>query len=229
MKGKRSLLSGKNVLSGRKALLGRNVLSIGNDRGGCINRVIGVVGTSSGCGSTYMSLLVANSLKRLGTRRVICVDMSGNDDFAKICKGRELNGDLDEDMNTIFKYKDVTYSCVKDSDKLIDLFNEDYEHIVIDFGNRLGNHIKEFLRCDIKLVVGLVSPWKIKSFEQYLRNNEETVKKGKWRYIFNLASDMKVRKLRTKYGIKAINVEYEETFFDVKQRNFERIVALLKG
>lgn len=190
-----------------------------------INRVIGVVGTSNGCGSTYVSLLVANSLKKIGARKVICVDMSGGDDYLKIGYGNESEASKGKD----FRFKDVTYSLGKDSDKLIDLFNEDYEHIVIDFGNRWGNHMKDFMRCDTKLVVGLASPWKIEAFERYLRGNEEVMKKGKWRYVFNLTSDVKARKLRAKYGIKAINIEYEEDFYDVKQNNFERIIALLVG
>lgn len=190
-----------------------------------ISRIIGVVGTCNGCGSTYIALLIANSLKRLGARKVICVDMSGKEEFAKI--GKEDNrGNLG---CTSFRFKDVTYCCGRDSDNLIELFNEDYDHIVIDFGNKSGRHLKEFLRCDIKLVVGLVSPWKAECFGQYLKNNEEIIKKGKWRYIFNLASDMNGKKMRGRYGIKGINVGYEEVFYDVKQRNFEKIIALLEG
>ncbi len=187
-----------------------------------IGKVIGITGTTAGCGSTYISLLVANILKKM-RKRVAYIDMSGVDDSSVTVTGEWARCDR---ANV---YKGVAYYDRGDTEAILDAFNEEYDHIIIDFGNGRVKYMKEFMRCDVKIVVGLVTPWKLQFFESYLHDNEEVVGKGRWRFVFNLATEHEAKKLRGRYRIKAVNIEYEECFYEVKENNMRKIVALLEG
>lgn len=200
-----------------------------------IGRVIGVTGTTGGCGSTYISLLIANSLKRLGSRKIAWIDMSGKNMRKYLLAPKDcfLTSYLEEHKERggedKHSYKGVDYYENGGGDGVLRVFNESYDHIVIDFGNVRDSPSREFLRCDIKVLVGLNSPWKRMNFEKYMLANKEIMEKGKWRYVFNLTSGKKVKRFRSLYGIKAVNVEYEEEFEEIGDNNFERILTLLMG
>lgn len=188
-----------------------------------ISKVIGIAGTAMGCGSTYISLMVANALKKIGSRKVAYIDMCGKDSCSAMVDERCKRGD------TVCVYKGVTYYTRGDAESILDAFNGEYDHIIIDFGNGGIKYMKEFMRCDVKIVVGLATPWKLLCFENYLINNEEVMSKGKWRFVFNLATEHETKKLRGRYRIKAVNIEYEECFYVVNENNMRKIIALLEG
>ena len=199
-------------------------LRIRNARGridGRIGKIIGVVGTSQGCGSTYVGLLIANVLKKVRDSKVAYIHMSGN--------YTTLHSSGDELEDRIYVYKGIIYYARGGIEDVLEALNDSYDHIIIDFGNGQLKYMKELMRCDIKVVVGLATSWKLQCFEEFLTDNEEVISKGKWRYVFNLTSDAVTKKLRGRYKIRAVNIGYEECFYSVENDNFKRIIALLEG
>lgn len=199
-----------------------------------IGRIIGVAGTSKGCGSTYISLMIANSLKRLGVKKIAWIDMGESGMSSLIsapadCLVTSYKKKDKEGGTGGCRYKGVDYYDYGGGDGLLEIINEPYDYIVIDFGNERDSPSKELLRCDIKILIGLSSPWKRILFERYISSNKELMKKGKWRYIFNLTSGENAKVFRKGYKIKAINVEYEDRFDEIGGNNFEKILALLLG
>ena len=223
----------RNVLR-RKIIKKEKLSKVNNSWEKDIGRVIGVTGTTRGCGSTYISLLIANSLKRLGGRKIAWIDMSGKGVSRFILAPKDrfitsyMEGLKEREDGAKCSYKGVDYYENGSGNGLLEAFNESYDHIVIDFGNVRDSPSRELLRCDIKVLVGLASPWKRIFFERYILSNKETMGKGKWRYVFNLTSGKRVKRFRSIYGIKAVNVEYEEDFEEI-ENNFERILVLLMG
>ena len=185
-----------------------------------VGRVIGVTGTVKGCGVTHVSMLIANALSRKGGSYVACVDYGNRNSYSQLL-------DRDCDMDS-FCYKGVTYCMCEDTDSLAKILNEGYQHIVIDFGSESKGTMKELLRSDIKVVIGLGAPWKRGRFEEFISEYEEVINKGTWRFVFNLTTGNVIKQIRRRYGIRAANIGYEESVFDLKNDRVNEIVELVQ-
>ncbi len=186
-------------------------------------RTVGIMGAVKGCGSTHITLMVADMIKKKEGGRIACVDLSGGSDYFFVCKA--------EDGDTVGEklvFKDIGYYPKGNEQLLLKLINEDYDHIIIDFGNRSRVAKKEFMLCDVKLLVGLTSDWRLPVFEEFLKNNEEAIKKGKWGVVFNLTGENKAKKLGERYKLKAVGMGFEENFNNASQSSFDKICSLFE-
>lgn len=57
-----------------------------------------------------------------------------------------------------------------DSNSLPTLLNQGFEYLILDLGSMEDGQQSEFLRCDRKVVLGSLAPWKSEKLEQLFIN-----------------------------------------------------------
>lgn len=122
---------------------------------GAGREVIGLIGTHHGVGVTYTGLMLAFYMGEELGRRTAFVECNDHHDMALIENAYEWNG---EQANS-FSFRRIT--CYKDVSplRLSELFAEDYECFILDFGVDFITGREEFLRCQTKIVIGGNSHW----------------------------------------------------------------------
>lgn len=71
------------------------------------------------------------------------------------------------------------YPCVKGTE-IPALLNLNYDYLILDMGSQSEADLSEFLRCDRKLILGSLAPWKTYSYQGIFHKfqNVYDVKKG---------------------------------------------------
>lgn len=105
-----------------------------------------------------------------------------------------------EENSHSFSFHSIT--CLKElsPNRVTELYGEDYECIIFDFGADLSACREEFLRCNKKLVIGGRSEWEILKLKGFYNFNKELSGSSTWLYFIPLASDRIIRRLRDELG-----------------------------
>lgn len=103
----------------------------------------------AGMGVTHLVMSFANYSVSHRRRRTAVVELSGNHTIER------LNGDGGVfEWNHISCYPNLTRSCIAD------VINEDYEVVIFDMGSSYYRIRTELLRCNQKLILGSLAPWR---------------------------------------------------------------------
>ncbi len=133
--------------------------------------VIGLIGTHSGMGVTYTALMLSFYLGEEAELKTAFLECNQHYDMELI----EAVYEWPVKEDGIFSFQNI--SCYKrvSVSQIPAIFGKDYEGLILDFGTDFANNREEFLRCDIKIVVGGSSEWDIRKLERFF---EETASYG---------------------------------------------------
>ncbi|MCI5857877.1 MAG: hypothetical protein MR016_11035 [Agathobacter sp.] len=158
---------------------------------------IGVCGTEHGIGTTHIALSLSNYLCSKLRRKTAYVERNGSGQILALAGSAQQPS---------FCYMDITcYPCLRRED-LPRIMQSRFSYTVIDLGILTSESCWDFYRCDIKLVVASVSPWKA----HLLKEMQETL-------LYNMNTSQDHMLLLGNLGIK-------ETVKPFGQRN--RLLAL---
>lgn len=117
------------------------------------------MGYEHGQGTTHLSIALANyTAKWLGAGTAL-VEFGERNALAQL----GMNGNAEG-----FCIDGVDYYPSTTSSELGYIYNRDYEYIIIDLGTDSRQARKELMRCNGKLVVGSLCPWRKASFYDYI-------------------------------------------------------------
>ena len=122
---------------------------------------IAVCGTEHGIGTTHFSLSLSNFLCSKLRKRTAYVEINGSN---QIC---HLSGNKDAER---FRYMDIVCYPHAIQEDLPHILGERYSYIVLDLGVLTSESYWDFCRCDLKFVIGSVSPWKTDRFFELLES-----------------------------------------------------------
>lgn len=166
-------------------------------------QVIGIISGKKGEGVTTMSIAMATYLSGVKMKKTAIVEFYGNGDIKKIAQSY-FAAEKDK-----FRILNVDYYDVRDKEKLSFIYNKDYEYIIVDFGAFYKKNIEEFIRCQIKIVMGSVNIWRYSEYLEMCRFTKEIPGSSKWLHI--LSGDEKDIKSYLKgksiVGISRISIE----------------------
>lgn len=112
-------------------------------------RTIGVAGAAAGMGVTHLVMALANYSVSHRRRKTAVVELSGNHTI------EEMAGTSDPfDWNRISCYPNFTRNGIAD------VINRDYEVVIFDMGSSYYRIRTELLRCNRKLILGSLAPWR---------------------------------------------------------------------
>lgn len=195
--------------------------------------VIGIAGTHKGVGVTHLGLMLTSCISEgigLSTAflhwpdsRDICLlrnhffsedeGISGNKNIPGkegICRSGHLFNSEQREEFTVSK---ASFYPGVGKERMAEILAKGYDCIVMDFGNAFKEHREEFLRCDKKIVVGSLTPWKRYCMEDFIVESEMITGSSDWIYAINFAAEREVAVAARSLNRRVLPVPYERDPF----------------
>lgn len=185
--------------------------------------VIGLIGTHHGVGVTHTALMLAFYMGEELCKKTALLECNRHRDLRLIQESYQWEG---EDANT-FSFHRIT--CFKEVNvsQISDIFGDDYESIIMDFGEDFEACKEEFLRCSIKIVIGGRSEWDRTKLKQFVNATDSLRGSSTWLYFIPQADDRIAIKVSSEIKRKAyvVPVMAEPTMpSKVSSKFFGRII-----
>lgn len=204
--------------------------------------VIGIVGTHKGVGVTHLGLMLTSCISEgigLSTAflhwpdsRDICLlrnhffsedeTISGNKNIPgkegifrseHLFRSEHISGSRHIPRREEFTVSKASFYPVVGKESMAEILAKGYDCIVMDFGNAFKEHREEFLRCDKKIVVGSLTPWKQYCLEDFIAESEMITGSSDWIYAINFAAEREVAVAARSLNRKLLPVPYERDPF----------------
>lgn len=121
---------------------------------------IGILGVESGIGCTHLGIALANYCSAFHHKKTALVELNSTLELAS------LSGKTDVVQFRLFG---VDYYPAMTCSRLPSLINSGYDYLILDLGTPADDSIlNEFLRCDKKLLLGSLSPWRKRCYGNFL-------------------------------------------------------------
>lgn len=181
--------------------------------------VVAIAGTSSGAGSTHQSILIANFLRRLGSK-VALVECNNSNSFANIEKSIAYKS-----VDNNFTFKGVQFFKNIDKEELDFIKKQNYQAIVLDIGKNVKKFRNSFINSDLAIVVTRTSEWKMSEIEEFIDNNPELMMdRIKWIALYSkLVEKAEIKK---NFGIKVYSLPFVKDAFSKNKEDAKSIAKL---
>lgn len=127
------------------------------------------------------------------------IELSGQHELQLMIK-RE--GDEKQELLGVHYFTDIYVG------KMPEIMNSGYEAFVLDLGVDYDTVREEFLRCDRKIVVGSISPWKISAYEHFLKDVIALENYGSWEFLVLFANLLDKKSIQKRYGVHMLSVPW---------------------
>lgn len=187
---------------------------------------IGVCGVAANAGVTHLCIALANFLCSKFYSNTAYLELNGSHEICALA-GKQ-------NPNKPFTHQRITYYPNLTLAQLPVILSKRYKHYVLDFGRPNQYTIQAFLRCDIRLVIGPVSPWKQAQYQKFVQETFHISAKEEVCYIGGyLGCCMEHIKdsgqfLRN-YGISVIPVPFLPNPFRIASKDFAFFEKILGG
>ena len=178
-------------------------------RYGRAREVIGLIGTHHGTGVTHTGLMLAFFMGEEIGKKTAFIECNEHHDLQLIQNAYEWGVERD----AFFSYHLITCFKGANAKRISDIYGEDYECIIFDFGTDLEANKGEFLRCQTKVVVGGRSEWDLQKLVRFKKASEAIRGSDAWLYFIPQANEKRVLKLSKEIDRKvwAVPVTEEPT------------------
>lgn len=166
---------------------------------------IGVLGLGAGCGTTHISLALANYISDYGHKSVCLMERSGRDDM------KWLFGEASRDNEKeFFCHHRVTYSFFGNSQDSGYLLGKSFDCTVFDLGHNRQRAMHFLKLCDLRLVVGVAAEWRRQEYAYVKELCAGLADTSSWKLLINLCDEKAVKEF-SGYGLRAYGFPYEGT------------------
>jgi hypothetical protein len=112
---------------------------------------IGILGCSAGTGVTHLAIALSNYLASDLGKKTALIEMG---------QQYALSGLAPMGVGEGFAVGDVHYFPHVEFHKMGHIMNQNYQYLILDLGKDSNEARAEWLRCDGKIIVGSLSPWR---------------------------------------------------------------------
>ncbi|PKM51551.1 MAG: hypothetical protein CVV02_06345 [Firmicutes bacterium HGW-Firmicutes-7] len=185
---------------------------------------IGVLGVNKGVGVTHTSIMLAAILCKKG--KVALIELNDSKHFKEI-------GLVTRDEKTMVKknfiYNRIHYYWDIDYWKFLTKYRDQYDFIIIDLGSyqELGE-LDEFIRSDIRLVIGQGMDWKVKEIKDFYSRTREYDPNNNWCYLLPLMDKKSIKEIKKLTNSKTFHLSYNMNPFMPNQEIKKIFEQLLK-
>jgi hypothetical protein len=124
-------------------------------------QTIAVCGMEHGIGTTHFALSLSNFLCSKFRKRTAYVELNRSNQI------HALADDRDAEM---FRFMDIVCYPRAIAEDLPRILAERYTYVILDLGVLASETNRDFYRCDLKFIIGSVSPWKSDRFLEVLES-----------------------------------------------------------
>lgn len=169
-------------------------------------RTIGIVGAHHGAGVTYTALMIGLYLsERLGEDTAL-LESNNHCDFDRIQSAYAWSS---EETNGFYFHQLTCYKEVMPN-QYGTILSQNYENIVLDFGVGVNTNLEEFLRCNIKIIMGGLAPWDQDKLLGFTRAREELYRNRSIIYLVPYSNKSAIKRLSGKLLGQIYEVPYEK-------------------
>jgi hypothetical protein len=141
--------------------------------------VIGLIGTRHGAGVTFTGLMLAFYMGEERSKKTAFLECNEHHDMRLIQNAYEWSR---EEGNSFSFHKITCYKEVPLA-QVPELFGENYECIILDFGIDFAANREELLRCNTKIVIGGRSQWDIQKLKLFIDSVKNIRGSENWLYF----------------------------------------------
>lgn len=186
---------------------------------------IGVLGVEKGLGVTHTCVMLAGYLSK--KNKVAVIELNDSKHFKEIAL---IIKDDKEIAKRKFIYNKVHYYWDIDYGQFISLYREKYDFLILDLGSYLElRDMDEFVRTDIRLVIGHGMDWKIKEISKFYLENRDYDPNNNWYYVLPFMDKKSIREIKSKIENKVFFLPYNINPFVVNQETKKIFEQILHG
>lgn len=175
--------------------------------------VIGIIGTHRGAGVTHLGLMLTSCISEGLGLNTAFLHWADSEDI-RFLKNYFFTGEKDIPAEESFTVSRASFYPVMGKEKVVEILAKGYECIIMDFGSSYKEQKEEFLRCDIKIVAGNLTPWKRYLLEEFIADSEKITGSMDWIYALNHSSSKERTAAGKNFGRNIMIVPYEpDPFF----------------
>jgi hypothetical protein len=195
-----------------------------NQEGRFLLQTIGIVGTERGNGVTHLAIMLGNYITAKLHKNTAILEMNPTNAFAELKEsyGNQTNKNQELDY---FEISKVTYYCNVRKAMFGRIFSKDYDYIIMDMGT--DRHLEEFMKCNVRIVIGSLNPWKNKKFICCIENDIAQGYLGKIKYVVPFSSYEEIRQIKNAYKSSIHITPFEPDPFLIHGCNLEFLNQLL--
>lgn len=128
-------------------------------------RVVGIMGVCRGVGTTHMALLLANCMANGMKIKTAVVEYNDHNDYLGILKESGVHGEIRQ-----FTYGGIDFYRNVQEKQLSELIACGYDVVIVDMQYGQNESMREFLRCNIRIVVSGLNLWQIGALKTFIKN-----------------------------------------------------------
>lgn len=174
---------------------------------------------TSGMGATHLAIALANYTARWLKAQTALIEFGEKNTLA------QLSNEQGEES---FCKRGVTYYPAVTSYELGYIYNMNYEYMILDLGADSRKAREELMRCDGKLIIGSLKPWRKANFYNYINNIQKNM--GNLEMITFLAlfeDKIEIKKCRRTFKVQVKSVPFIADPFCVKEKEVAFLHSLV--
>lgn len=166
---------------------------------------IGLIGAHHGAGVTYTGLLMAFYMGEELGKKTIFLECNKHHDMELMQAAFEWS----REDSASFSFGNVT--IFKDISPLIipEIYGDDYECCILDFGTDFLTNRDEFLRCGKKIILGGQGEWNRQKLLQFIQTMQSARGSNTWIHLIPCAGQKVINSLRSESSRVFYSVPYE--------------------
>ena len=188
------------------------------DKRNGVREVIGLIGIRPGSGVTYTGLMLAFYMAEELGRKTAFLECNTHQDFRLL----QWAYDWTAEENKSFSFYQLTCYRDKRPEELSELFGDNYECIIIDFGCDCTEYASSLRLCTRKIILSGSSEWDLMKLKQFVEKSYAVRGNESWCYLIPQAKESTIVKLRKelKRNVMAVPQEQEPTRLKRSSRLF---------
>lgn len=128
------------------------------------------MGCSPGIGVTHLAVSLCNYCASKQRLRCALLELHSRDELSVLCPDHDDSMQAASgDAHPCFTLHNVDYYPRVYGSEMPSLLNRGYDYLILDMGALGEADISEFLRCDRKLIIGSLAPWKLRKYEAFFK------------------------------------------------------------
>lgn len=203
---------------------------------------IGILGCDSGAGVTQLAIALCSYCCSKHRKKVAYLELHARNEISQLIPEQKLYASMKQSSNTVSKNISISdrqpgtcfqfhgidiYPHVSEH-MIPSLLNHGYEYLILDIGSLKEADFSEFLRCDQKIIVGSMAPWKLWRYEEFFRqfSNTENLGEG-FHYLMQIGTTADISQFLKSHHISMVPVPFIKNPFQLEKELFPFMEGLL--
>lgn len=126
------------------------------------------MGCNSGIGVTHLAIALCNFCASKLGKRTAYIELHQRNEILPFLSGQKHTVSSKTDTGrSFFQCRGIDYYPNANEGEIPSLLNLGYSYLIFDLGSFVEADFPEFLRCDCKIVLGSLAPWKAESWKEF--------------------------------------------------------------